>query len=542
MDVEKQIATILARLDALEARLSRLEVGVRGEVTTPESEAAKPEEVDTQGGLRGEHLELKIGEFWLAQMGSLLLLLGVAFLICYPFHTLSPVVKSLVGYASVTAILGLARYWRGKYAHLSRVLFGGGLFLLYLATLRLHFFNATPVLAGKTAGVVALVLALGVLLYSAARRRSQLLGGMTLLLGYATALFADTVHFSLAFIVVTSVVSVWMFYRFRWVQSALFSIILAYGTYLLWLLNNPVMGKPVQALPTHHNSLAYVFAFAAVFATVNLLRHRSDYSEFWEAVLTLIHSGGFVVLNALLVLTYFRPRAAEVSLAVAAFFLLLAVVNWLVRQSRYGTAVYACFGYLALSSAILIRFPIPGSFVWLGWQSLLVLSTAIWFRNRIIVVVNFLIFLSIFIAYLPFVPSHGWVNLSYAVVGLASARVLNWQKRRLDLRTELFRNGYLVLAFVIVLYGFAQAVPEKFVSLTWLAAAIFYFAMSLLLHNFKYRWMGILTVFAVIIHVFVRDLAHISAEFRILLLLLVGTVVLALSFLYARRRRQLSQT
>jgi hypothetical protein len=175
----------------------------------------------------------------------------------------------------------------------------------------------------------------------------------------------------------------------------------------------------------------------------------------------------------------------------------------------------------------------------LGWQSLLAISLAIWFHSRIITLVNFLIYFGIFLGYWRLSPSNDFVNLSYAVVALSSARLLNWKKERLELKTDLIRNAYLASAFIIVLYGLHHAVPGKFVSLSWLGAALFYFGMSVLLHkNIKYRWMGILTIFAAILRVVFIDMANLSAEFRIILFLAMGLVLLGVSLLYTRYHKK----
>jgi hypothetical protein len=226
------------------------------------------------------------------------------------------------------------------------------------------------------------------------------------------------------------------------------------------------------------------------------------------------------------------------NLLMAAFFVTAAIVNWLHHQSRYASAIYACLGNLALSVAIFAQFKSPDYFIWLGWQSLLAISLAIWFHSRIIVLVNFLIYFGIFLGYLRLAPSNDFVNISYAVVALTSARLLNWKKERLQLKTEMIRIAYLASTFMIVLYGLYQAVPSTYLSLSWLGAALFYFAMSLVLKNIKYRWMAILTIFATIVRVIFIDMAKLSAEFRIVLFLAVGLVLLAVSFIYTKSRKK----
>ncbi len=138
--------------------------------------------------------------------------------------------------------------------------------------------------------------------------------------------------------------------------------------------------------------------------------------------------------------------------------------------------------------------------------------------------------------YLISSPATGAVNVSYAMVALLRARLLNWKTERLALKTELMRNAYLASAFVIIPYGLYHAVPKNYVSLLWLGAAGFYFLMSLILKNKKYRWMAKLTILLTMVYVFAIDLARLEAGYRILSFLALGVVLLVISLLYARSR------
>jgi hypothetical protein len=300
---------------------------------------------------------------------------------------------------------------------------------------------------------------------------------------------------------------------------------------LLWLLNNPILGHPVHAVAEHQNNLVYLFVYAAVFAIPNLLRAEDSHSDVTKVLLPILNGAGFYGVAVLVVLTFFEQERAGLNFLISSFFLVVAILGWVFRRSRFATSFYACFGYVALSVAIFARFAAPQYFIWLGWQSLLVISTAIWFRSKIVVVANTLIYLGILLAYLILAPATAAVNASYAGVALLSARLLNWRKERLTIKTELMRNAYLASAFVIIPYGLYHAVPKNYVSLSWLGAAVFYFAVSLLLKNKKYRWMAILTIFLAVIYVFVIDMARLEAGYRIVSFLALGIVLLVISLL-----------
>lgn len=483
-----------------------------------------------------DSLELKIGEFWLARAGTIVLLLGIAFFVSYPFQSISSTFISIIGYLVVAGILAISRYWRTSYQYLSGLLLAGGLTLLYFVTLRLHFLNTQPVLSSKALGLLAVVLILGVNFYFATTRQSEFLTGLTLVLCYATSMISDTSHFALVLIAFTSAAASYVMMRFGWLRVFLLSMVLTFLAHLLWMLNNPLMGNPMQAIPEHHYNIAYLFVYGLAFALPSLLREQRASTAITEVLVTMINALGMFVVASLAALTFFKSQLELTHLAMALFFLAIAVANWIYLQSKYNSAIYACFGNLALSIAIFSVFESPQYFVWLGWQSLLVISTAIWFRSRIIIIVNSLIYLAIFIAYLQLADSNPLVNLSYAVVALASARILNWKRERLELKTDMIRNAYLASAFIIVLYGLYHAVPQSYISLSWLGAALFYFGMSLLLRNLKYRWLAFLTILAMIVRVFVVDMAQMEAALRIVLFLAVGFVLLALSLVYTRYR------
>ncbi|MFQ5705990.1 MAG: hypothetical protein ACE5HO_00985 [bacterium] len=538
--VQEQIDRIVDILDRFERRLARIEarLDIRS-ATSPEPGAGnKPapaalRENRGTGSLAEDSIEFKIGAYWLAHVGSVVLLIGLAFLISYPFRAVPPAMSTLISYLAVAGIFGLSRYWRKAYQHLGHILFGGGLILLYFATLRLHFFTDRPVIVSKPFGLFVVVLVLSANFYIAAERRSEVLSGINLLLCFATALISDTVHFTLIFALLSSGAAMYLLVKHGWSTIGISGVVMAYAVHLLWLLNNPVLEKPLQAIAQPHNNLIYLFLYATVFAGANLV-HKSSRTDYFELVSAVTNVLGLFTVSSLVFLTYFKPQLSGMYAWLFAFLIVIAALHWVRQQSRYATSVYACFGYMALSIVIFAQFKSPDYFVWLGWQSLLVISTAIWFRSRIIVLVNILIYLAIFLAYLGLTASNDFVNLSYAVVALTSARVLNWKKDRLELKTDLIRNAYLASAFVMVLYGLHHAVPNNFVSLSWLGAALFYFGLSLALSNVKYRWMAILTIFAVLLRVFIEDMASLDAEFRIALFLAVGIVILSVSFLYSR--------
>ncbi|MBN2413944.1 hypothetical protein JXQ31_19880 [candidate division KSB1 bacterium] len=524
----------------LEARIARIEEYLRlpsAVQPTPGKVKAKADTIQSID----ESLEFRIGEYWLAQVGAVIVLMGIAFFISYPIPGIPALIASFLGYIAVAGLLGLSHFWHKEYLYLSNILFGGGLVLLYFATLRLHFFSPHPVITNELAGLLLLVIVLSIILYITVKRQSVAITGITIFLCYTSSLFSIYAHFTLIFITVTTIVSIYLLVKYNWHSIAILALIMVFLTHLLWLFNNPVLGNSIKPVSAHHYNLVYLVIYGAMFGLCNIIRDKNSYSDFFEIILTGFNGLGIFMIGGVNILNYFKPQTSLFGFLTFIFFFILAVLNWKRTKSNYSTAYYSCFAFIALSFAIFAQFEYPDYFIWLGLQSLLVIITALWFRSKIIIIANIIIYLLIFVIYFRFSASDNWVNLSYALTALISARVLNWKKQRLKLKTDLIRNIYLACAFIIILYGLYHAIPAKFISLSWTGAALFYFIMNIILKNIKYRWMAILTIFATVVYIILIDMSRLSAGFRIILFLAVGFSILLLSFYYTRFRKKLSK-
>jgi hypothetical protein len=149
-----------------------------------------------------------------------------------------------------------------------------------------------------------------------------------------------------------------------------------------------------------------------------------------------------------------------------------------------------------------------------------------------------MIYVIIFIAYLSTAGTVSSVSISFGIVALLSARILNWQKDRLELRTELMRNAYLASALLFLPYALYNSVPPHLVSVSWLVLAAFYYLASRVLKSRKYRWMALLTMILTILYVFIVDLTTVDPVVRIVSFLVVGSVLLAVSMIYSRKKRK----
>ena len=529
----QSVRELSARVARLEAHLGLAPVQSYSSSIHPASEVvargAKQAPKDESGAL-----ELRIGEFGLAWVGSAVLFLGIVFLMVYTNSLGHRVLATAIGYAATMGLYSFARLWQQSIPHLSRVLVASSLLLLYYTTMRLGFFSASPLVENKYI-VLSLLLAVAALqLAISAWRDWQWLAVIALTLWNVSALLINNTHVTLSLVASGAGLATYLAFKRDWSLLIPVSIILAYSAHLLWLMGNPVLSNRVQAVTDHQNNLVYLFLYATAFYLSTLFAKRASKDE--QIISVLLNSIGFSMLVAIVAVAHYQTSYAAVYLCVAGFFLAMSIIQWLATGQQYSPAIYACFGYMALSVAIYGYARLPVAFLWLSLESLLVVSMALWLRSRTLVVMNSLIYVSILLAYFAISPSSHRVNFSFALVALASARVMNWQKKRLTLRTDLLRNVYLAIAFGLISYALYRAVPAEYVTLAWTATGVVYFAFSYLLHSAKYRLMAISAMMLSVIYLFLVDLAHLDPVFRVAAFLFLGLMALVISLFYTRAR------
>lgn len=533
-----------ASWQVLDARLTRIErhLGLEPlERSAPKSAPADFGDVAAQetADQEGFGLEANIGEFGLAWIGSIVFFLGVVFLITYTFSLGHRVVATLVGYFAAGGLYFAADFWKSRAVHLSRILVTGSFLLLFYTTMRLHFFSPAPLIDNSYFVLVFLLVVVVCQLYLAVRRNSQSLATVGILLGVVAALLIDRTHVELPLVATFAAVSVYLGLQRGWPRLLNSSIVIVYAAHLLWMLNNPVAGHSLQGVAEHHYHLVYVFLYAAIFSLPMLLNKRIAIDDVSSVAMIFLNCIGFGLLVFLAVLTHFQKDFPAISIGVFGLLLISSIALWIRTHRQLGPAIYASFGFMALSIAIWGYAAIPGSFLWLSLQSLLVVSIALWFRSRILVVVNSFIYVGILIGYFVLSPSSHPVNFSFALVALASARVMNWQKERLTLRTEMLRNVYLFIAFVLIFYGLYQSVPSQYVTLSWTLTAAGYFLLSYLLKSGKYRLMAISAMLVTVVYLFLVDLARLDPRFRVAAFLFLGLMAVMISLYYTRIRKLL---
>jgi hypothetical protein len=520
-----------AALKGLEARIARIEAYLRLDEV---AEARRPAAAEARAS--DEDLEFRIGQEWFAKVGIAALGVGVAFTLSLPYAGLPAAAPSAAGYILAAGLFLTARLCSAHMEALSGFLRATAMALFYFAGLRLCFFGGEHALsAGPATGGLVLALSAAANLAVAYARRSPWLFGLGLVTGYATAIVAGSPAFGLVLVALFSVAAAAAGGRLGRPALVITAMPLAYAAYILLALGNPVMGGAARLGAVTPWAPAVVLACLAAFS-LGLLRASRDDRESMaaNAGIFLNASVGFLIYLAHTLVSYQAPFVAA-QVGASAVLLALAFPHARSRDS-IGSFVCAMSGFAALSFAIMKATHPPDVFVWLSVQSLIVVAVAVWLRSRFIVVANFVIYLGILASYVAVAEGERGISIGFGIVALATARLLGWQQRRLELKTELMRNAYLVVAFLVFPYALYHLVPGAWVGLAWVGAALLYYAIAAVLRNPKYRYMAHATLLLTALYLAVAGISRLEPLFRNLSFLVLGAVLVIVSLVFTRLR------
>lgn len=537
-DQEREMEKMERRLNSLEIRLSRLESTLlypENEMILKSGERPPPAyPPHFLGTLKEEDkgLESQIGRFGLAWLGNIVLLFGITFLTQYLMILEHRFLAVILGYIVAGSIFLLANYLRKSNDHLSFMFKMNALILLFYITLRLHFFSTPPIISNKAISVILLLLLIAFQVNLSVRNKSQAFALLSIVFALTTSIVIDSTHFMLLLIILTAAGSCYYYYRFNWSPLVVVTILLSYLSFFLWLLGNPVMGHPMVLITEKYPGVIYLFGLGSCFSILLLFRNKNSTSDDFLTGMTFVNGLLFTMILAIVVLGLFIKNYVALISIISICCLIYSTILYSKSDWNFASAFYALYGFMAMSIAVYGLVGLPQVFWLLSLQSLIVVSMALWFRNRLIVIMNGLLFLSILLIYLMSSKSIDGINFSFALTALISARVINWKRSRLQIKTDLLRNLYMIEGFFMVLYALFHSLPKQFVVLSWTIAALIYFLLGYILKNVKYRYMALGTMICAAFYLFIVDLARIELIYRILALLVLATISIGISIFY----------
>lgn len=540
-----ELNQVIAKLEHLEQRISRIENVLYLEKT----DANKANEIANDGVFSNAELsedeltvESKIGEYGLAWLGNIVMLFGIVFLTQY-FNSLGfKLISSSLGFASAIGVFVLAKLLTKNYQNLASLFKITSYLLMYYFIFRLHFFIDEPLVSDKYI-VVFMLLALNSYFYYLYNKlNNKLIGIIALVLILFTGLVSNLTLLCFIIFAASAYGSCYFFQKEGSVRLLIFSQIIIYLGMLIWIIGNPIAGNPIQLMSSNKYVFLFLFAIAGTYSTL-AFKVKSENNSEADGVFGSIILNGFLftILLAVYVLALFESHYIWIFLslfvACLGFSALLKIkTNW-----KNIPALYALYSFMALSVAVFSYYKMPWAFFWLVIESLLVVSIALWFRAKVIIILNLLLFILLLLIALFSSETNPQIDFAFVFVALSSARIINWQKQRLDIKTEFIRNTYLIVAFFMMLYALYNSIPSQYITISWTIAAVAYFGMSLILKNVKYRYLAIATFISTAFYLFIIDLSKIELIFRVLAFMVLSILLLVVSIYYSKKRNAIEK-
>ena len=525
---------LISKISALEKRITILEslLGVR---SAPVSLDSDSNESPLKNKINDEEigLESKIGGFGLALLGNIVLLFGIIFLSQYINNNGFPILASIFGYTSIGCILALSYYSKKKVPHLSFMFNIISLFLLYYFTLRLHFFIETPIITNKLIAVILIFIVILYPLLISIKKKSELYSGITIILALATGLISSSMLIILSLGPIIAIGTVYLFFKFKWQRILILSHFLVYLNFLIWYIINPIATNVLFFQYSHY----FLMISAAVFSIISLTPKKELISKNLILSTILINGIIFSIILSLFVSTYFKDNFTEIFLIISAFCMVFSIILKTRSEWKFAPALYAMYGFVAISISVFGIFKLPYTYLLLSFQSLYVLIIALWFRSILIVILNTFLFIMLLLIYLFNSESIDSINFSFVAVSIITANILNWKRKLLGIETELLRYIYLIISFFMVLLSLFKLISDQYITLSWVIVGILYFIYSILFKDVKYRWMAILTMLATAFYLFIVDLSRISLAYRVIAFLFLAIISIVLSLYYSKTRK-----
>ena len=530
---------ILSRLDSLEERIKLLETGnvqIKPEQTLGEKETEEEESEFSDLNISISSLfETKVGEYGLAWLGNIVLFFAIAFLWKYFNDAGKPVISMIVGVISVTGVFVMSHYSRKNFTYLSFMFNLFGYIILYYIILRLHYYNDKPFLTNQLFATSLLLIIIVIQIYFAVKKQSSVLAGQAFTMALITAFVSNQ---TMSFFLISSVTAgmvVYSFWKYNWWKTPIFILIISFILNMIWLVKNQVSLIKTPDDLTFHYTFIYFSITTAIYSLVAFKKPKESYPE--NAILSIILLAGisYSILMLVLVLKHFPNAYVLFFTIISIYCIVYSIILRFYSPWKYSPALFALFGFVAISVTVFGIYHFPDSFLLLICQSFLVLVLALWYRSHIITFINTFLLLLLVLTYFIISGTLQQVNFAIPVVAFLSARIINWQKERLNITTEFIRNIYLFILFFSLLYATYKGIPVQYITVSWLFIAGIYFGLSLIIKSIKYRWLAMANLLVSAFHLFLADLANTDLIYRILAFLVFAIISIGISTYYVKK-------
>jgi hypothetical protein len=372
------------------------------------------------------------------------------------------------------------------------------------------------------------------------RMHSETVAGIALFLGLHTGMLSDITSFTLLSTTLLAAGALFFLVKNRWVIVPLSSLVAVYSTHVNWALRSDGVAPGAPELERLQLSLSFLAVYFLLFSVALLARPR-ELALRASLCFALLNWVGFVGLGSYEVERRSAPDLFHFFLIVAlAHGVAAAVARW--RQAPAALIhAYLSLGAITLAlampgrysaAALVASWLVTGTVTglsargtaspilrWVGVGILFVGLGSTWFivnSPPVLYAVAFACFL--------LVERAGELHSDW----LPSPDTLQAQ----GLLRALCAGG----AGLALVWLMGEWMPEGLTTLGWVVAAFGMFAVGFALHERRYRLAGLGGLALALGRLLIVDLARLPIEQRVITFILLGVMLLVISYTYTRLR------
>ncbi|CAN5709354.1 hypothetical protein BH11MYX2_BH11MYX2_00270 [soil metagenome] len=489
------------RFSELEARIARLEA------------PRKP--IARQVAQRADALETTLGTYWLSRIGILSLITGAALLIITYFAQLGPFVRVGVGYTMAALLAWIGLRLARTHETLGRIVFGGGLAIAYFVTYALHFVASLRVIDNEVIGVALVAAVVAGIVATAHRMKSETVAGIALFLALHTGMLSEVTALSLIATTLLAAGAAFFLSFNRWVIVPLSTVVAVYSTHAVLAFGAAGVSPELR--------VAFVAVDFSLFASAVLL--GPSLSPRPLALLSLLNWVGALVLGA----TALLEISDHVAFAGGCGLALAVVALALLARSR-GAARELVALHLGLA-LITLALVVP-----LEAQDLLLV--ALWLALALVAMLASRLSDHRFgVLSLVLVVLASRVDTSTVALSACIATALIVERWHVIDKTYSRLRVIAIAAISLGMLDLSNALmPRGLLTLGWVIVAVVLFVLGFTLRVVAYRWAAFAVLVAAAVRLGSRELRYFSANQRILTFVGAGVAMLAISYVYNRRK------
>ncbi|WPB79071.1 DUF2339 domain-containing protein [Archangium violaceum] len=536
-DVVRRLEETVSRL---EARIEKLETAAPARpLPSPVARPAGPGEPVPEAEQRD--LEAHLGTYWLSRVGIVALIIGFAFLIIYHFGDLGALARVGAGYLLSAGLAALGLWLSRRHELFGRIVFGGGLALAYFVTYALHFVPAVRVIESEPLALVLLALNVVGIVVIAQRMQSETVAGIALFLGLRTGMLSDITSFTLMSTTMLAGGALFFLVKNRWVFVPLSSMVAVYSTHVVWAMRTDAIAPGQPDGERLALSLSFLALYYVIFS-VALLVHPRELSRRAALSFALLNWVGMLTLGAVEVGRWGEPHLFT-------FFITLALAQGVgAAVAGWRNAHPAVLQAFLATSGLTLALGLPWQYedlalvrAWTAVGLVAGIAGRVLGAGALQVVGVGILYVALGATWQ--VPPTGRALLDAALlVGFALVeRAAVARTDRLPPPLEGRRRGALQFscaagAGLALLWLVGELMPSDLTTLGWGVAAFGLFALGFAVRERWYRLVGIAVLAFTLGRLLFVDLSGLPPNQRILTFILLGLMLLAVSYVYTRLR------